>query len=388
MAHTARTEDDKVEFFDSPDALDEKITTLAQWIKQASHFIAFTGAGISTAAGIPDFRSGMNTVLETGPGAWELRAKGETRSKKRKNGSLKAVISQNTDGLHRRSGLGKQELYELHGNSNLEVCKSCRREYLRDFRTRSAAKVHNHLTGRKCDDPHCRGKLRDTIINFGEDLPEDVLEASLKHAKVADLCLAMGSSLTVTPAADIPKIVGKKRIETGGLVVVNLQKTPLDHLASMRIHAKCEDVSRLLMDKLGVPIPEFRLRRKIQISQKIASHLPSCEVSVQGLSSDGFPFSFIEKVEFRLSSLKETTVSKEPFTFTIPNTKQPRMSLQLKVCFFAHYGEPSLDFKWEEKSTKNVTKIYTLEFDPFTQKWADLVVGVDDLAAKLEAAAL
>lgn len=75
MADTAiKTEEEKKEYFDEPDVLEEKIETLALWIKSSDHFIAFTGAGISTSTGIPDFRSGINTVLETGPGAWEKAA--------------------------------------------------------------------------------------------------------------------------------------------------------------------------------------------------------------------------------------------------------------------------------------------------------------------------
>ena len=75
MADTAiKSEEEKKEFFDSPEELDKKCDLLAQWIKSSEHFVAFTGAGISTAAGIPDFRSGYDTVLETGPGAWEKAA--------------------------------------------------------------------------------------------------------------------------------------------------------------------------------------------------------------------------------------------------------------------------------------------------------------------------
>ena len=71
MAHTAhKTDEEKKEFFDAEDVLDEKIGKLAQLILKSKHFVAFTGAGISTACGIPDFRSGVNTVLQTGPGAW------------------------------------------------------------------------------------------------------------------------------------------------------------------------------------------------------------------------------------------------------------------------------------------------------------------------------
>ena len=83
MADTAiKTEEEKKEYFDCPEELDRKCDLLAQWIRSSEHFVAFTGAGISTAAGIPDFRSGYDTVLETGPGAWEkaaLKAKVEKK---------------------------------------------------------------------------------------------------------------------------------------------------------------------------------------------------------------------------------------------------------------------------------------------------------------------
>ena len=123
--------------------------------------MAFTGAGISTSAGIPDFRSGFDTVLETGPGAWEKAA---NLSKVPNNkvivkqsiqkaiptdthmslvslmeqGLLKLLISQNFDGLHRKSGIPPENIAELHGNTNLEICTKCQREFLRDFRVRNA----------------------------------------------------------------------------------------------------------------------------------------------------------------------------------------------------------------------------------------------------------
>ena len=75
MADTAiKTEEEKKEYFDSPEELDEKVSMLAEMIIMSQHMVAFTGAGISTASGIPDYRSGYNTVMETGPGCWETAA--------------------------------------------------------------------------------------------------------------------------------------------------------------------------------------------------------------------------------------------------------------------------------------------------------------------------
>ena len=98
-------------------------------------------------------------------------------------GLLKYLISQNVDGLHRKSGFPSKKLAELHGNTNLEICKNpkCKSQYLRDFRTRTAQKVHDHETGRKCE--RCGGMLYDSIINFGENLPEEELTNGFAHSE-------------------------------------------------------------------------------------------------------------------------------------------------------------------------------------------------------------
>lgn len=97
MADTAiKTEEEKKEYFDSPEVLDEKVTLLAEMVLTSSHFVAFTGAGISTSTGIPDYRSGYNTVLETGPGCWETAAnkqKYREEQKKAAAGGAKSAAS-------------------------------------------------------------------------------------------------------------------------------------------------------------------------------------------------------------------------------------------------------------------------------------------------------
>ena len=76
MASTAiKTEEEKKEFFDDPETLDAKVTQLAEWVRESQNMSVFTGAGISTSTGIPDYRSGYGTVLETGPGCWEKAAR-------------------------------------------------------------------------------------------------------------------------------------------------------------------------------------------------------------------------------------------------------------------------------------------------------------------------
>jgi NAD-dependent SIR2 family protein deacetylase len=79
----------------------------------------------------------------------------------KREGFLKYVVSQNTDGLHLKSGIPLTHLTEMHGNTNLEHCVKCRKNYLRDFRVRTAEKFNEHRTGRQCDDPRCGGDLLD-----------------------------------------------------------------------------------------------------------------------------------------------------------------------------------------------------------------------------------
>ena len=129
------------------------------------------------------------------------------------------LVSQNVDGFHRKSGVPTDKISEMHGNTNIEIRKDWGEDYLRDFRVRTVQTVHDHKTGRKWDNQECGEILQNTIINFGEGLPEEELNNALNHAEWADLWLTMVSSLRVTPAADVPKTV----FDNGGkLVIVNL----------------------------------------------------------------------------------------------------------------------------------------------------------------------
>jgi NAD-dependent SIR2 family protein deacetylase len=176
-------------------------------------------------------------------------------------GFLKFVISQNVDGLHRKSGIPGFKIAELHGNTNLEKCSQCGRQYMRDFRVRTAQHVKDHKTGRLCDDSDCKGILNDSIINFGENLPSDELESGYTNSESADLCLVMGTSCRVSPANDMPR----QTVMNGGkLVICNLQKTPLDSMATLNIFAKCDDIMDRLCEKLGIPIKPFKLERLIE----------------------------------------------------------------------------------------------------------------------------
>ncbi len=145
---------DSTEYHDPEDMINTQISLLATLMKSARHCVIYTGAGISTSAGIPDFR---------GPkGKWTLQALGEqpiipthykqptichmSIKKLLDEKLIKFVVSQNTDGLHIRSGVDFHKIAELHGNGFKELCKECGRVFFRDFRTRACdRKIHGKL---------------------------------------------------------------------------------------------------------------------------------------------------------------------------------------------------------------------------------------------------
>ena len=116
---------------------------------------------------------------------------------------LKFVVSQNVDGLHRKSGIPASKISELHGNSNLEYCEKCERVYMRDMRCRIETNVRLHRTGRKCRMPGCNGFLKDSAINFGEYLHPQIYSKGEQNCTQADVCLAMGSSMRVSQLPEL-----------------------------------------------------------------------------------------------------------------------------------------------------------------------------------------
>ncbi|KAF2666934.1 DHS-like NAD/FAD-binding domain-containing protein [Microthyrium microscopicum] len=364
----------ELEQFDPPDRVDSFATELANQIKNGKHFIAFTGAGVSTSAGIPDFR---------GPeGAWTARAQGRQLDFKhtttlqavpspthmalvelQDRGLLKYLISQNCDGLHRRSGILPDRISELHGNSNREHCKDCGKEFIRDFRAVATYEksATDHRTGRKCT--RCGGALHDTIINFGEDLPPQALKLALKHARKADLCLALGSSLMVSPANSIPKIVGKNK--NANLAICNLQKTPIDENAQLRIHTKVDDLMICLMDKLDIPIPDFILRRQLVVEMTTQAK-EQHQLKIYGVDVDQTPVSFLQSVKLENS---RRPAKSEPFIFNIRDKLEPGSKLNLELEFMGHYGEPNLIIGHGFSGEEAQHSIYELDYNPRNGQW-------------------
>ncbi|KAK3239950.1 hypothetical protein CYMTET_50156, partial [Cymbomonas tetramitiformis] len=159
------------------------------------------------------------------------------------------VVSTNVDGLHCKSGLEESRLAELHGNCFLETCSKCGARYVRDFdvttrRGAEAGVTDIHMTGRKCEAVGCDGALRDNIIHFKENLPQAEIEKAMEHAIQADLALVLGTSMRVSPACELP---GMMKGKDGKLVICNLQKTPYDHKAHLRIHGDTSAVLEALV---------------------------------------------------------------------------------------------------------------------------------------------
>lgn len=206
--------------------LQQRISTLSQWMLDSKYLVVFTGAGISTESGLRDFRGpdGLWTRrdkgLSTPPQDWtsvEPNSGHIAINELQELGKLAFLISQNVDNLHLKSGIKPERLAELHGNLTKVRCTEC------DF------KMDRVEGEREC--PLCGGKLVSTVVNFGQSLPAKDLAESYEHSQKCDLFIVVGSSLVVTPAADMPRVA----LQAGAkLVIINQGETPFDGYAHLR----------------------------------------------------------------------------------------------------------------------------------------------------------
>ena len=233
--------------------------TIAQWLRAAQRAVVFTGAGISTDSGIPDFRSPGGVWAKYSPVYFQefldsadarheyWRQKCESHddfaaaapnvahraiAQWEADGRLRGVITQNIDGLHQFAG--SREVLELHGTARAIVCLDCSAHFDVDplvarFRAENAVPP--------CES--CGGRLKHATVSFGQQLPESILSRAAQWSREADLMFAIGSSLVVTPAADLPRLTANSG---GRLVIITRDATPLDGLATAVLHQPIGEV--------------------------------------------------------------------------------------------------------------------------------------------------
>jgi NAD-dependent deacetylase len=232
------------------------IDELSKLLEASRRVVVFTGAGISTESGIPDFRSPGGFWSNNQPIyfqdflAWEEMRREAWRRKLAfeesfkaaqpnrghraiahlvKQGKVTGVITQNIDGLHQRSGVPEENVIELHGNSTYAVCLSCERRYelepiLAAFRIEEQPP--------ECE---CGGLIKTATISFGQPMPVEAMQNAKLETEACDLFLAIGSSLVVYPAAGFPALAKQRGAR---LVIINRDPTELDYLADLVLNTE------------------------------------------------------------------------------------------------------------------------------------------------------
>lgn len=237
--------------------MNQKLTTLQSWIDESSNIVFFGGAGVSTESGIPDFRSvdGLyhqhysfppetilsasffaqepeefyrfyrDKLLPTGakPNHAHLKLAELERA-----GKLKAIVTQNIDGLHQLAG--SQTVYELHGSTLRNYCPRCKKKY-----PLSAIADSEGLP--RCTNGDCKGIIRPDVVLYEEGLDSQILSDSIAAIRNADMLIIGGTSLVVYPAAGLVNYyTGKK------LVLINKTPTSMDSRANLAINAPIGEV--------------------------------------------------------------------------------------------------------------------------------------------------
>jgi len=252
--------------------VEEQIDRLADLIVSSKRVVVFTGAGVSTESGIPDFRSPGGiwekydpseftyqrfiSSAETRKQHWQFYRSGllggedvqpnpahHAIAELWRMGKLDCLITQNVDNLHQKAGVPGEKVVELHGNMRWVKCLSCGK------RT-PMAEVVKRVEEENLEEPHCedcQGILKPEGVFFGESLPEKALREATSYSRNCDLFIVIGSTLIVTPAAHMPSYA----LESGAnLVIINLSSTPLDRQAAMLIQGKAGEVMSKAIERV------------------------------------------------------------------------------------------------------------------------------------------
>jgi NAD-dependent deacetylase len=234
------------------------------YLKESQYTVSLTGAGVSTASGIPDFR-GPNGLYKRLPNnifdleffknnpakyyeltfdlvhSFDEKQPSTTHkmlSKLEKTGYLEAVITQNIDGLHQKAG--SSNVVELHGNTSKFLCLNCGKSYSKE----ELIEILKKQNPPKCS---CGGLIKPDVVFFGEMLPMDAINKAEQLSVNAELFVALGSSLVVYPAAQFPLISKRNGSK---LIIVNRGESGLDSIADLKIDGDLEVFSKHLMDLL------------------------------------------------------------------------------------------------------------------------------------------
>lgn len=235
------------------------IEELQSLIAGSQHAVIFTGAGISTESGIPDFRSPGGVWTRMQPiyfqdfiASSEVRREAWRRRFSNQDGWVGAqpnrghlavaqwvargtavVITQNVDNLHQVSGVPDDKIVELHGNATYALCLTCRRRYELTVLEQQYQAIGNV---EPCGG--CGGVIKTATISFGQQMPELPMQRAAEHTLGCDLFVVLGSSLSVFPAADFPR---RAKQNGAALVIVNRDPSEMDGIADLVIHASIGD---------------------------------------------------------------------------------------------------------------------------------------------------
>jgi len=241
--------------------LQTAISQLRTLVGNADAIVPFTGAGISTECGIPDFRSpgGLwtkNRPIEFGDflasqemrdEAWRRRFAMEANFAKAKPGrghralaslyragKVPGLVTQNIDNLHQVSGFAPEHIVELHGNTTYAVCLECEQRY-----ELSWVRQRFERAGERAPDCMCGGYIKTATVSFGQSMPAAAMERAEQLAGNCDLFLAIGSSLVVWPAAGFPLMAKRNG---AALIIINREPTEFDDIADLVVHHDIGDV--------------------------------------------------------------------------------------------------------------------------------------------------
>ena len=381
------------EIIDDISTLLPKVKHLISLMKSSRNPMVFTGAGISTSAGVPDYRSSYKTLLKTGPGVWEseenrqkfdripiIKPAIETCPTKTHMalktlldaGFISHIITQNVDNLHLKSGINDENLIELHGNICKEYCEKCRTIFYRDFYVKPP-KISDPLevyTSRNCH--YCQGKLRKTLVNFGEKVPEEKIMKSYELIKKSDLCLCFGTSFRVNPAGKIPKMFTKENGKKLG--IVNLQKTFFEENADAVIHGFCDDVFEVIMRELGLTIDEFHIKKTVVV--EFVKEKDGVRMKVQGKIPGNVQKDYYNLQEIEVLDLTNKEFFKRKAEEDIMEVTFKKNLKDVRICvkFFGNSLEPNaeLTVNLNEKVWAGDTlKLgYDLKLDDFLKEWS------------------